>query len=132
MKNYIILTILVVLGFVSCKKDREEFIVNDENVYTSTIVGLVTDENEDPISGAVVDYKGTTTSQMLMDFTKLPTYRLATFIISLPLPSPGILKDAERLEPIKKEVYIPKHNYWPCNLMQASKVQVEEILHQMV
>lgn len=102
MKNYIILTILVVLGFVSCKKDREEFIVKDENVYTSTIVGLVTDENEDPISGAVVDYKGTTTSTDAYGFYKITNVQVGDIHNFLTVTKPGYFEGCRTFRTNKK------------------------------
>lgn len=62
MKNYIIIILaLLTATLVSCKRDTETFMVNSENVHTSKLVGIVTDENDEPIGGATISYKGSTT-----------------------------------------------------------------------
>ncbi len=49
-------TLVVLLFFFGCKKDREELIITQEDTHVSDIVGLVLDKTNQPISGAQVEY----------------------------------------------------------------------------
>lgn len=61
-RNIILALLLAVTTFIGCRKDTEEFVINDENIYQSNLVGIVSDESNNPIAGATVNFQGETTT----------------------------------------------------------------------
>ena len=52
---------ITALIFTGCKKDTEEFIPNNESYQSATLVGYVVDEEDNPISNAIVYFKDKST-----------------------------------------------------------------------
>ncbi|MCB9262907.1 MAG: hypothetical protein H6607_11090 [Flavobacteriales bacterium] len=58
IKYSVSIWLLLVLLVAGCKKDTEEFIYDDETKYSTTIRGVVLDNQNNPIMGAVASFNG--------------------------------------------------------------------------
>lgn len=56
----IAITLLLTLAIIGCQKDSEEFVPNEvqSEFVTANLFGVVLDENNDPIEGASITYRG--------------------------------------------------------------------------
>ncbi|MBO6516818.1 MAG: carboxypeptidase regulatory-like domain-containing protein [Bacteroidia bacterium] len=60
-RTYKALTFLIAITlFFGCKKDSETFIPNDEKEHSTSIIGFVNDQNNQPVSNAIVAFDGKT------------------------------------------------------------------------